>query len=170
MARLNSGRLSFQIVNKAPTPINDLAAGVSVQPAEALRCSQQGPGNGISVGDKGRISLAVDCMRPFGDSVMLQLSYSCGGRPAVAYAIPLPVKVTCFFDPIVLDKGTFMDRWKAIDGGESETQETFLAGRQVTPDLLAALRSSILPSLHLGMATDIDSATTATACGAFKTG
>ena len=97
------------------------------------------------------------------------LSYSCGGRP-VSYAMPLPVKVTCFFEPVVLDKGTFMERWRAYDGGDSETQETFSSGRQITPDLMAAVRSTALPALHLGLATDIDTATTATACGTFKTG
>lgn len=166
--RNHQGRLSFQIVNKAPTPINDLTS--LTQSTDMLRVTQQGPSPSVSVGTSDRLQLNVDCMRPFDDDLVLKLSYSCGGSPMVTYNIPLPVKVTAFFTPITLDKNVFMERWKAINGADEEIQETFSSSQPISAEFMQSLRNSILPNLNIGMATDIDSATTATGCSTFRTG
>lgn len=63
-----------------------------------------------------------------------------------------------------------MDRWKSIEGPDSELQETFTSSRTVTPELIASIRGNIFAAMHLGLATDIDTANTATACATFRTG
>ena len=166
--RNHQGRLSFQLVNKAPTPINDLTS--VTQSSDLLRVIQHGPSSSIMAGASDRLQLHIDCMRPFDSDVMLTLSYSCGGNPQVTYNIPLPLRVTSFFTPIVLDKNVFMDRWKAINGPDEEIQETFSSNQTISADFMQNLRNSILPNLNIGMATDIDSATTATGSSLFRTG
>ena len=166
--RNHQARLSFQIVNKAPTPINDLTS--LTQSTDMLRVSQQGPSSGIAVGTSDRLQLTVDCMRPFDIDLTLKMAYSCGGSPLIQYNVPLPLKITSFFQPITLDKNVFMERWKAINGADEEIQETFSSSQPISADLMNNLRSSILPNLNIGMATDIDSATTATGCSTFRTG
>ena len=64
----------------------------------------------------------------------------------------------------------FLDRWKSIEGPDSETQETFTSSRPITQDLIASIRGNIFVSMRLGLATDIDTSTTATACATFRTG
>ena len=164
----HQGRLSFQLINKAPTPINDLTS--VTQSTDMLRVTQQGPSPSVAVGTTDRLQLSIDCMRPFEEPLMLKLSYSCGGSPLITYNIPLPVKVTSFFSPIVLDKNVFMERWKLMSGPDEEIQETFSSKRSIDADFMQNLRASVLPALNVGLATDIDSATTATGSSTFKTG
>ena len=137
---------------------------------EALKLSHNGLTNTISAGESGRLQISIECMRPFQESLDFYLSYTCTSRNPVKLQLSLPLTVTSFFEPITLEKNDFMESWKAIEGPGTEVQETFASGQQITPELINNIRSSILPSLHLGMASGIDTPTTATASGTFKTG
>ena len=94
-------------MNRAPTQLNDIKFSVSsgTGEIEALRVIlAQPPATSIAAGDNARAQVTVECMRPFREAVTFSLSYSCGGRPATVYSVPLPVKATSFFEPVVLEK------------------------------------------------------------------
>jgi AP-2 complex subunit alpha len=119
------------------------------------------------------MTLAIECLKPFSDAPEMTVSFtevSRGVRTRYLYPLRLPITATCFFEPIVLDKNDFMQRWKALEGEDKEVQEVFTSGQPITPQLIQSIRSVHAPALHLGLGVGLDTDTTVTACASFRTG
>ena len=74
------------------------------------------------------------------------------------YMLRLPVVVSSFFEPVVLNGPDFMARWKNLDGREEK--ETVM----VNPQEFAIdnFRNYVVQGLKMGIAVGIDSATSVT--------
>ena len=115
--------------------------------------------------------ITTECLKPFtlSQAPSLTLSFSCASN---AFRVPLqlPLTISSFFEPIPLDKATYMARWKALEGADKEVQEVFESSRPVTPELVTYIRTTMFSALRIAATADIDSDLTATGCGTLKTG
>ena len=117
------------------------------------------------------MQIAVECLKPFSlpQAPKISLSFSCG-RESFRVPLTLPVTVSSFFEPMPLDKATYMTRWKALEGADREAQEVFSSGRPVTAELVAGVRGAMFSALRIAPATELDNDFTATGCATLKTG
>lgn len=119
------------------------------------------------------MTLAMDCVKPFSEAPEMIVSFTeitRGARTRYSYPLRLPVTATSFFEPIPLEKNDFMQRWKALEGEDKEVQEVFTSAQPVTPQLIQSIRTTIAPSLHLGLGIGLDTDFTVTGCASFRTG
>ncbi|CAE7565460.1 ap2a1-1, partial [Symbiodinium microadriaticum] len=131
------------------------------------------PATRISLADSTKLTLLVECMKPFDSAPELTLSFtevSGGSRKQYVYPLRLPITAAAFCDPVVLDSASYMPRWKALEGEDREVQEVFASSKPVTADLVNHIRQSVVPGLKLGLANGLDSALTVNACASFRTG
>jgi hypothetical protein len=115
----------------------------------------------------------VECVKPFADAPLLNLSFtevSGGSRRRYNYPLRLPITASAFCDPVVLDKASYMPRWKALEGEDREVQEVFTSVRPINSQLVQHIRQTIVPGLKLGLANGLDTELTVTACTSFRTG
>lgn len=164
--RVYQGRVSVEFHNKGDE-INDFIATIGT--VDYLQIQRQEPSSRISISDSTRLGLAVSCSKPFADVLEMSLSFRVG---AVKYLYPLrlPINALSFFEPIVLDKAMYMQRWKLLEGEDKEVQEIFSCGNKISAALVNAFRANVIPALHLGLATGLDNDLSVTACGSFRTG
>lgn len=119
------------------------------------------------------MTLAIECVKPFSEAPEITISFievTRGVRTKYMYPLRLPITATCFFDPVVLEKNDFMQRWKALEGEDKEVQEVFTSSQPLNPQLIQSIRGTLMPALHLGLGVGLDSDFTVTACGSFRTG
>ena len=124
--------------------------------------------------DSTKLTLLVECLKPFADAPELKLSFTevtnSGSRKQYEYPLRLPITAAAFCEPVTLDKASYMPRWKALEGEDREVQEVFSSAKPVTPQLVQQIRQMVVPGLHLGLATGLDTELTVTACASFRTG
>ena len=133
----------------------------------------QEPSSRISLADSTKLTLLVECLKPFDSAPEMLVSFtevSGPSRKHYSYTLRLPITAAAFCDPVVLDSAGYMPRWKALEGEDREVQEVFSSVRPVTPDLINHIRTVVVPGLKLGLANGLDSALTVTACASFRTG
>lgn len=153
--------------NSISDEITNFSATLSA--TEFARVQRQEPSSRISMADQTKLDLFFDCLRPFSSVPDLTVSFSVGQR-RYSYPMKLPLTASAFFEPVTLDKADYMARWKALEGGEQEQQEVFLASIPITPNYVNAVRTKCIPGLKLGIATGLDTDLTVTACCSFRTG
>jgi len=79
--------------------------------------------------------------------------------------------VTHFLESVSLSKDVFMTRWKGLEGGGNEIQEVFKSCvTPLTASVVGAIKTNVLPNLHIGLVDNIDSDITMTGVGTFRTG
>lgn len=169
--RAHQGRVLVQFHNKTDE-IQDLTATIPSS-IDYFRIQKNDPPTRISLADQGKMTLAIECLKPFSDAPELTVSFtevSRGVRTRYLYPLRLPIAATCFFEPIVLEKNDFMQRWKALEGEDKEVQEVFTSGQPISSQLIQTIRSVHVPALHLGLGVALDTELTVTACASFRTG
>lgn len=162
--RQHQGRLMFTFYNKSMYEFSSVS--VEAGSVDGLGVKQQGPAVIVTAGDEGKVQLALASEKPFTDAPKLTLSFSAGGG-MYRYSLPVPVTIASFFDPIPMDKATYMQRWKML---ENEIQEVFGSSKAVTADLCGAIKTSMFPGLKIGHCAELDTERTATGCCSFRTG
>jgi AP-2 complex subunit alpha len=119
------------------------------------------------------MTLALESVKPFSEAPEMTVSFTeinRGVRTRYLYPLRLPITATCFFDPVVLEKNDFMQRWKALEGEDKEIQEVFTSAQPLSPQLIQTIRTLFVPALHLGLGVGLDTDLTVTACASFRTG
>lgn len=153
--------------NSQSDEISNFSATVSEM--EYARVQKQEPSARIAMADQTKLDLFFDCLRPFSEVPDLTVSFSVGQK-RYSYPMKLPLTASAFFEPVILDKGNYMSRWKALEGGEQEQQEVFVSAIPISPNYVNAVRSKCIPGLKFGIATGLDNDLTVTACCSFRTG
>lgn len=169
--RAHQGRVLVLFHNRTDE-IQDLTATIPSS-IDYIRIQKNDPPSRISIADQAKMTLAIECVKPFAEAPELTISFtevSRGVRTRYSYPLRLPITATCFFEPIALEKNDFMQRWKALEGEDKEVQEVFASGQPITPQLIQTIRSLHIPALHLGLGVGLDTDLTVTACGSFRTG
>jgi hypothetical protein len=159
-------RVSVQILNISQL-VEITGLNVTITNTDALVIRKIDPAAKLGPGEEGVVQLAVDCMKPFEPSPSMVVSFYVQGSKKV-YPLKLPIIAPKFFEPVVVDKATYMQRWKALEG--SDLQDIFVTSKNVDAALIAWVRATMLPALKIGTVEGIDSATTVTGSCTFKTG
>jgi hypothetical protein len=166
--RAHQGRVTLLIYNKTGADILNIKLSFATLPHLAIRV-QDPSATRLVPGEETKALVALDCMRPFTESPIFDLSFNIGQAP-YKYPITLPIHVNSFFEALPTDRDTYMNRWKSITGEGLEAQEIFYSAKPVTPQLVAYIRATIFQGLHLGVAAGLDNDNTATGSASFRTG
>jgi AP-2 complex subunit alpha len=140
------GRISLFFGNLSSEPLHHFK--VRIDDYEHLRMQKQGTeglldeGDGSSEGctiepkTQAKLLLLVEVMAPFDDAPAMRVSFELpdthldGSKHE--YPLRLPIVATCFMEPVTLEPGAFMQRWKSLEGQERECQEVVKAPPSVT--------------------------------------
>jgi AP-2 complex subunit alpha len=132
------GKVQVFFGNLSSTPLVNFKCDVD-QPSH-LKLQMQGtPGlleNGCSVPcrSQAKVLLLVEVKAPFDDAPAMRITFEIEGeRQRHVYPLRLPIVATCFMEPLVLEAGAFMQRWKSLEGQERECQEVVKAPPNSTP-------------------------------------
>ena len=168
--RAHQGRISVNFQNLTQDPMTNVSVFTSGH--ESLQVKTKSPPSQINPGDEGLMQVVIDCMRPFPDLPFMEIKFETSNPYSKrSYKLPMPVSAACFFDPLPLDKATYMARWKALEADkQGEVQEVFSSNRPITPELFVSIRTKLFPALKIGVAADLDTPTTVTGCCSFRTG
>eukprot|EP00604_Paraphysomonas_vestita_P001033 CAMPEP_0174821540 /NCGR_PEP_ID=MMETSP1107-20130205/9052_1 /TAXON_ID=36770 /ORGANISM="Paraphysomonas vestita, Strain GFlagA" /LENGTH=853 /DNA_ID=CAMNT_0016038711 /DNA_START=353 /DNA_END=2914 /DNA_ORIENTATION=- len=169
--RAHQGRVLVLFHNKTDE-IQDLNVSISSS-IDYLRFQKNDPAPRISLADQTKMALAVESVKPFSEAPEMIVSFTevtRGIKTRYSYPLRLPITATSFFEPIVLEKNDFMQRWKALEGEDKEVQEVFTSSQPISSQLIQSVRANLAPALHLGLGVGLDTDFTVTACASFRTG
>lgn len=164
--RQHQGRLQLFVYNKGNYDLLNFEVDVRSKVEEINVKAQAAPVR-VTAGDEARVQIAAEALRPFTASPDLDIAFSLGGV-SHRYNLRLPVTVNCFFEPIPMDKNTYMQRWKGLD---DEVQEVFTCAKPLNQEVLTFIRNVLAPGLRVGLAAELDTSDkTLTGSVSFKTG
>ena len=80
---------------------------------------------GCSIENKtqAKMLLLVEVTAPFDDAPSMRITFETEEGERHDYPLRLPLVATCFMEPVNLDPGAFMQRWKSLEGQDRECQE-----------------------------------------------
>jgi len=108
---------------------------IKIDQPEHLRMQMQGTqdllddGNYDSAGctvetkTQAKLLILVEVTAPFDDAPSMRITFEAEDGEQHDYPLRLPLVATCFMEPVNLDPGAFMQRWKSLEGPDRECQE-----------------------------------------------
>jgi AP-2 complex subunit alpha len=125
------GRISVFFGNLSKSPLTHFRA--IVEDCEHLRVQKQGTqglldpeedgGCTVAVRTQAKLLLIIEVTAPFDDAPAMRVSFETEDGEVHEYPLRLPVVATCFMEPVTLEPGAFMQRWKSLEGQDRECQE-----------------------------------------------
>jgi len=125
------GRISLFFGNLSKTPLTHFRA--VIEDVDHLRVQKQGTqglldedeegGCTVEVRTQAKLLLIVEVTAPFDDAPAMRVCFDTADGECHEYPLRLPVVATCFMEPVTLEPGAFMQRWKSLEGQERECQE-----------------------------------------------
>jgi AP-2 complex subunit alpha len=127
------GRLSVFFGNLHSSPLENFR--VEIDQPDHLRMQMQGtqdllddgesdsPGCTVATKTQAKLLILVEVTAPFVDAPSLRVTFRTEEGEQHDYPLRLPLVVTCFMEPVNLDPGAFMQRWKSLEGPDRECQE-----------------------------------------------
>ena len=114
--RAHQGRVAVFLTNKGAVGWTDIHC--HLPSLDHLAIKSQAPPTTCARGEEVRLQLMVECLRPYETSPILQISFSSSTQHS--YSLRLPITPASFFEPVNTDKGTYMTRWKVLEGENAE--------------------------------------------------
>lgn len=116
--RAHQGRIVIFVNNLGNDDLNDVK--FDIPSIDYLKITvTQDVGSKINFGEQSRYILGLECLKPFADAPEMAFSFKTRSN-SYSYALRLPVTAACFFEPAVLDKASYMARWKSLEGNVCE--------------------------------------------------
>eukprot|EP00549_Striatella_unipunctata_P000558 CAMPEP_0118681924 /NCGR_PEP_ID=MMETSP0800-20121206/5207_1 /TAXON_ID=210618 ORGANISM="Striatella unipunctata, Strain CCMP2910" /NCGR_SAMPLE_ID=MMETSP0800 /ASSEMBLY_ACC=CAM_ASM_000638 /LENGTH=996 /DNA_ID=CAMNT_0006578271 /DNA_START=40 /DNA_END=3030 /DNA_ORIENTATION=- len=135
------GRISVFFGNLSSGALHHFRA--SVDDCEHLRMQKQGTAGLLDEGEDGgctvavrtqaKLLLLVEVTAPFDDAPAMRVMFETEDGVRHEYPLRLPVVATCFMEPVTLEPGAFMQRWKSLEGQDRECQEVVKAPEKAPP-------------------------------------
>jgi AP-2 complex subunit alpha len=128
------GRISVFFGNLSSAPLDNFK--VNIDDCDHLRMQKQGtdglfdeggPGCTVAVRTQAKLLLMVEVTAPFDDAPAMRISFDTAEGERHEYPLRLPIVATCFMEPVTLEPGAFMQRWKSLEGQDRECQEVVKA-------------------------------------------
>jgi len=145
----SQGRISVFFGNLSPTPLHRFR--VRIDDCDHLRMQKQGTdglfddGDGeggeggggagctVAVRTQAKLLLLVEVTAPFDDAPAMRVMFEAEDGTRHEYPLRLPIVATCFMEPVTLEPGAFMQRWKSLEGQDRECQEVVKAPPNAPP-------------------------------------
>jgi AP-2 complex subunit alpha len=127
------GRISVFFGNLLSSSLRNFK--VKVDQPDHLRMQMQGtqdllddgeydsPGCTVATKTQAKLLILVEVTAPFDDAPSMRITFETEEGERHDYPLRLPLVATCFMEPVSLDPGAFMQRWKSLEGPERECQE-----------------------------------------------
>mmetsp|Transcript_38800 Transcript_38800/g.71151 ORF Transcript_38800/g.71151 Transcript_38800/m.71151 type:complete len:1041 (+) Transcript_38800:235-3357(+) len=77
----------------------------------------------VAAKTQAKLLILVEVTAPFDDAPSMRISFETEEGERHDYPLRLPLVATCFMEPVNLDPGAFMQRWKSLEGPDRECQE-----------------------------------------------
>lgn len=129
------GRISVFFGNLSNKPLTHFR--VLMDEVDHLRVQKQGTqglldededgGCTVAVRTQAKLLLIVECAAPFDDAPAMRVAFETADGQCHEYPLRLPVVATCFMEPVTLEPGAFMQRWRSLEGQDRECQEVVKA-------------------------------------------
>ena len=131
------GRVQVFFGNTSSTPLSKFKCDVDMP--DHLAMQMQGTpqlleeGCNVAVRTQAKLLILVEVKAPFDDAPAMRITFETSDGKKHAYPLRLPIVATCFMEPVTLEPGAFMQRWRSLDGQERECQEIVKAPPNSSP-------------------------------------
>ena len=166
--RGTQGRVMLLLTNVSPEPIEKLKFSLPDAPGLRTSVTEDDRSDSLIEPSKGRkVQIMVEATSSSFEPPNFILSYSSRVGPGGVVSYPLKLPVTCasFTSPLSLDKSTFMSRWNQLP--QTESRSIVTCGSEVTQEKMSLVRS-VLASLNLSQCPSLDSSTTFSGSGSYR--
>jgi len=176
------GRITVFFGNVGSAPLTHLRANieevshlrVQMQGTQGLLDEEEDGGCTVAVRTQVKLLLIVECAAPFDDAPAMRVSFETPNGECHEYPLRLPIVATCFMEPVTLDSGAFMQRWKSLDGQDRECQEVVKAPPNSPPideEYMERIASIVTDGLKFGRCPGCDPTPwTVSGAATFRTG
>jgi len=176
------GRISVFFGNLSKTPLLHFRA--LVEDTDHLRLQKQGTqglldededgGCTVDVRTQAKLLLIVEVTAPFDDAPAMRVCFETEDGECHEYPLRLPVVATCFMEPVTLEPGAFMQRWKSLEGQDRECQEVVKTPPNAPPideDYMKRIAQIVTEGLKFGRCPGCDPTPwTVSGAATFRTG
>ena len=144
------------------------------QGTEGLLDTDENGGCNVAVRTQAKLLLLIEVVAPFDDAPAMRVSFQTKEGERHEYPLRLPVVATCFMEPVTLEPGAFMQRWKSLEGQDRECQEIVKAppnAPQIDEDYMRRISLIITDGLKFGRCQGCDPTPwTVSGAATFRTG
>jgi len=174
--RGSQGRISIFFGNLSPSPLANFHCRLSE--SDYFRSQMQGTdgilkeGCTVAVKTQAKLLMMIEVTAPFDDAPTMRVSFESEGQQ-YDYPLRLPIVATCFMEPVSLDPGAFMNRWKSLEGQDRECQEVVKAPPNcpVTEETMGKIAGIVTSGLHFSRCLGCDPTPwTVSGAATFRTG
>eukprot|EP00934_Nitzschia_sp_Nitz4_P008342 Nitzschia sp. Nitz4//scaffold55_size114948//11408//14736//NITZ4_003882-RA/size114948-snap-gene-0.166-mRNA-1//1//CDS//3329554473//8332//frame0 len=176
------GRISVFFGNLSDSPLQHFRA--ILEESDHLRMQKQGThgllddsddgGCTVAVRTQAKLQLLVEVTAPFDDAPAMRVMFDTAEGETHEYPLRLPIVATCFMEPVTLEPGAFMQRWKSLEGNDRECQEVVKAppsSPQIDEDYMKRITHIITDGLKFGRCAGCDPTPwTVSGAATFRTG
>ncbi len=129
------GRISVFFGNLSKAPLLHFRAiiddydhlKVQKQGTQGLFDDSEDGGCTVAVRTQAKLLLLVEVTAPFDDAPAMRVMFETEEGELHEYPLRLPIVATCFMEPVTLEPGAFMQRWRSLEGQDRECQEVVKA-------------------------------------------
>jgi AP-2 complex subunit alpha len=176
------GRISVFFGNLSKSPLTHFRT--VVDEVDHLRIQKQGTqglldenesgGCTVAVRTQAKLLLLVEVTAPFDDAPAMRVIFDTEDGIRHEYPLRLPIVATCFMEPVTLEPGAFMQRWKSLEGQDRECQEVVKAppnAPQIDEEYMTRIARIITEGLKFGRCQGCDPTPwTVSGAATFRTG
>ena len=178
------GRISVFFGNLHSSPLQNFK--VKVDQPDHLRMQMQGTQDLLDDGEddsagctvatktQAKLLILVEVTAPFDDAPSMRITFETEEGERHEYPLRLPLVATCFMEPVNLDPGAFMQRWKSLEGPDRECQEIMKlppTSSGIDESYMGRVASLIVDGLKFGRCQGVDPTPwTVSGAATFRTG
>jgi AP-2 complex subunit alpha len=149
------GQLAVYMGNKISAPLTGFTTKVDVDDPESLSITfAKMPATMVAPRSQSQQILHVECKKVFTTPPIMTISFLAGSHQTIA--LRLPVVLTKFFEPVVLDASDFFERWRLIGGPPREAQSVFPIKLSNSGDLNHDRHKQVISGQKLSILHDVD--------------
>eukprot|EP00571_Detonula_confervacea_P014705 CAMPEP_0172297618 /NCGR_PEP_ID=MMETSP1058-20130122/569_1 /TAXON_ID=83371 /ORGANISM="Detonula confervacea, Strain CCMP 353" /LENGTH=1006 /DNA_ID=CAMNT_0013006787 /DNA_START=1496 /DNA_END=4516 /DNA_ORIENTATION=+ len=177
------GRISVFFGNLHSSALKNFK--VKVDQPDHLRMQMQGTQDLLDDGEydsvgctvatktQAKLLVLVEVTAPFDDAPSMRITFETEEGVQHDYPLRLPLVATCFMEPVNLDPGAFMQRWKSLEGPDRECQEVLKlpAASGIDEAYMDRVANLIVDGLKFGQCDGVDPTPwTVSGAATFRTG
>ena len=149
------GQLAVYMGNKISAPLTGFTTKVDVDDPEALSITfAKMPATMVGPRSQSQQILHVECKKVFTTPPIMTISFLAGSHQTIA--LRLPVVLTKFVEPVVLDASDFFERWRLIGGPPREAQSVFPINLSSSGELDHDRHKEVISGQKLSVLRDVD--------------